>query len=84
MSRLSSSDLRAARIIGVLFLLTFVTSISAYALYGSVLDDTRWVVGGASDTEVRVGALPGDLDDDGTLVLARRLIREGFLWPVDA
>ena len=48
---------RAARMIGVLFLLTFVTSIGAYALYGSVLDDTRWVVGGASDTEIQVGAL---------------------------
>jgi hypothetical protein len=47
---------RTARIIGVLFLLTFVTSIGAYALYGSVLDDSRWVVGGASDTEIKVGA----------------------------
>jgi hypothetical protein len=51
------SPQRAARIIGVLFLLTFVTSIGAYALYGSVLDDTSWVLGGASDTEIRVGAL---------------------------
>jgi hypothetical protein len=47
----------AARIIGVLFLLTFVTSIVGYALYGSVLDDTRWVVGGASDTKIQVAAL---------------------------
>src|ERR671937_212873 len=47
---------RAGRIIGVLFLVTFVTSIGAYALYGSVLDDTRWVVGGASDMEIQVGA----------------------------
>jgi hypothetical protein len=51
------SPQRAARIIGVLFLLTFVTSIGAYALYGSVLDDTHWVLGGGSDTEIRVGAL---------------------------
>jgi hypothetical protein len=51
------SPQRAARIIGVLFLLTFVTSIGAYALYGSALDDTYWVVGGASDTEIKVGAL---------------------------
>lgn len=48
---------RAARIVGVLFLLTFATSIGAYALYGSVLDDTAWVVGSASDTEIKVGAL---------------------------
>jgi len=59
MSHASSfdSDRRAARIIGVLFLLTFVTSIGAYALYGSLLDDSRWVVGGASDTKIHVGAL---------------------------
>lgn len=48
---------RAARIVGALFLLTFVTSIGAYALYGSVLDDTGWVVGDASDTAIKVGAL---------------------------
>lgn len=52
------SPQRAARVVGVLFLLTFVTSIGAYALYGSVLDDPRWVLGGgASTTEIRVGAL---------------------------
>jgi hypothetical protein len=53
----SISPQRAARIVGVLFLVTFVTSIGAYALYGSVLDDTGWVVGGASGAEIRVGAL---------------------------
>lgn len=37
----------------------------------------------AEQPEVRVAALPGDLDDDGMLVLARRLVREGFLWPAD-
>jgi hypothetical protein len=52
----SVSPQRAARTIGVLFLLTFVTSIGALALYGSVLDDTGWVLGGASDTEIQVGA----------------------------
>jgi hypothetical protein len=50
------SPRRAARIIGVLFLITFVTSITAYALYGSVLDDTGWVTGDASDGKVRLGA----------------------------
>src|SRR3712207_3321693 len=55
---ISSPDVRrAARIIGVLFLLTFVTSIGGYALYGDLLDDTRWVVGGASDTPIQLGAL---------------------------
>lgn len=51
------SPQRAARIVGVLFLLTFATSIGAYALYSSVLDDPRWVIGGASDTAIKVGAL---------------------------
>jgi hypothetical protein len=31
------------------------------------------------DEPFRVGDLPGDLDDEGRLVLVRRLIREGFL-----
>lgn len=51
------SPQRAARIVGVLFLLTFATSIGAFALYGSVLDDTRWVLGDAPDTAIKVGAL---------------------------
>jgi hypothetical protein len=47
---------RAARIIGVLFLATFVTSIAAYALYGPLLDDNGWVLGSASDTQIQAGA----------------------------
>jgi hypothetical protein len=53
----SISPQRAARIIGVLFLVTFATSIAAYALYGPVLNDTDWVTGSASDTQIKVGAL---------------------------
>ena len=37
----------------------------------------------AEQAEFRIGALPDDLDEDGKLVLARRLVREGFLWPAD-
>jgi hypothetical protein len=54
---LSGSDRRAARIIGVLFLLTFATSITAYALYGPLLGDDGWVTGDASDGQIRLGAL---------------------------
>jgi hypothetical protein len=54
---MQASDRQTARIVGVLFLVTFATSIAAYALYGSILDDTRWVLGGPSDSQVRVGAL---------------------------
>ena len=32
-----------------------------------------------SDGPFSVSDLPGSLDDDGRLVLARRLVREGFL-----
>jgi hypothetical protein len=53
----SPSPRRIGRIVGVLFLVTFVTSIAALALYGSVLDDTSWVVGDGSDTGIRAGAL---------------------------
>jgi Domain of unknown function (DUF4386) len=52
----SISTQRAARIIGVLFLATFVTSIGAFALYGPVLNHTHWVTGGASTSDIRLGA----------------------------
>ena len=32
-----------------------------------------------ADEPVRLSDLPGELDDEGRLVLARRLVREGFL-----
>ena len=50
---MADSDRAAARIIGVLFLVTFATAIGAYALYADVLDDTRWVVGDGSATAIR-------------------------------
>jgi hypothetical protein len=53
----SAADRRAARTVGVLFLVTFATSIVAYALYGSLLDDPGWVTGGGPDAEIQVGAL---------------------------
>ncbi len=47
---------RAARIIGVLMLLTFLTSMGGYAAYGSILDDPNWVTDAASVTAVQIGA----------------------------
>jgi Domain of unknown function (DUF4386) len=47
---------RIARITGVLWILTFITSISAYLLYDPVLDDTGFVTGTGSETRVLVGA----------------------------
>jgi hypothetical protein len=52
-----SSDQRAARIFGVVFLLTFVTSIGALALFQSVLDDPAgYIAGDGKDTQIYLGA----------------------------
>jgi len=48
---------RAARIIGAVMLLTFVTSIGGYAAYGSILDDPDWVTDAGSVTAVQIGAM---------------------------
>jgi hypothetical protein len=47
-----------ARVTGVLFLITYITSIpAAFFLYPPVLDDPRYIVGAGADTSVRLGAL---------------------------
>src|SRR5215211_2003326 len=46
-----------ARVFGVLYLITFVTSIPAFFFYVPVLDDPRYIVGGGADTSVAFGAL---------------------------
>ena len=45
-----------ARVFGVLFLITFITSIPAYFFYVPVLDDPRYIVGAGADTSVSFGA----------------------------
>src|SRR4028118_1791637 len=45
-----------ARVFGVLYLITFITAISAYFFYVPVLDDPRYVVGAGADTSVSLGA----------------------------
>ena len=50
-------DQRHARIFGVLFIITFVTSIGALALFQSVLDDPAgYIAGGGKDSQVYLGA----------------------------
>jgi hypothetical protein len=45
------------RVTGVLFLITYATSIPAVFLYGPLLDDPRYILGGgAADTSVSLGA----------------------------
>jgi hypothetical protein len=46
-----------ARVTGVLFLITYLTSIPPFLfLYAPVVDDPRYIVGGAADTSVQWGA----------------------------
>ena len=45
-----------ARVFGVLFLITFITSIPAFFFYAPVLDDPDYIVGVGADTSVLWGA----------------------------
>jgi hypothetical protein len=48
---------RIARIFGILFLITFITSIAALALFQSVLDDPAgYIAGGGKDNRIYLGA----------------------------
>ena len=54
----SDQDQRNARIFGVLFLVTFITSIPALALYQPVLDDPAgYIAGGGDDNQIYLGVL---------------------------
>ena len=53
-----AEDQRNARIFGVLFLITFIASIPALALYQPVLDDPAgYIAGGGEDSQIYLGAL---------------------------
>jgi hypothetical protein len=45
-----------ARVFGILYLITFITAISAYFFYVPVLDDPRYILGGGADNSVAFGA----------------------------
>jgi hypothetical protein len=51
-----TSSRKTALVVGVLFILTFVTSIGAAIAYGPVLSDPNYVVGAGADTRVFLGA----------------------------
>jgi hypothetical protein len=52
-----ADDQRLARLFGVLFILTFVTSISAVLLFQPVLDDPAgYIEGGGNDSQIYLGA----------------------------
>ena len=48
---------RTAFIVGVLFILTFITAIAGRLLYGPVLDDPNYIVSAGADTQIAIGAL---------------------------
>ena len=48
---------KVALLAGVLFILTFVTSIPAALLYAPVLDDPAYVLTGGADTRIQIAAL---------------------------
>jgi len=70
---------RIARIFGALFLLTFVTSIAALALFQSVLDDPAgYIAGGGKDNQIYLGAFLEFLlivTNVGTAVVLHPIVR---------
>jgi Domain of unknown function (DUF4386) len=66
-----------ARVTGVLFLVTYITSIpAAFVLYPPVVDDPRYIVGAGADTSVRLGAF---LE---LLLIIANIGTAVVLWPV--
>jgi Domain of unknown function (DUF4386) len=51
-----TSDRRTALVVGVLFILTFITSIAGAILYGPVLSDPTYITGAGADSRVLLGA----------------------------
>jgi hypothetical protein len=47
---------KLALIVGVLFVITFITSIAALLLYDPILNKAGYIVGGADDARIRLGA----------------------------
>ena len=53
----SAEQQRRARVFGVIFALTFAFSIPALILYDPVLNDTGYILGSGSETQIQLGAL---------------------------
>jgi hypothetical protein len=74
-----AEDQRDARIFGVLFIITFITSIAAIALFQSVLDDpAAYIAGGGKDNQIYLGAfleLLLIIANVGTAVVLYRIAR---------
>ena len=72
-------DQRSARMFGVLFVITFLTSIAALALFQSVLDDPAgYIAGDGKDSQIYLGAfleLQLILSNVGTAVVLYPIVR---------
>jgi hypothetical protein len=51
------SDRKTARLVGWLFLGTFIFAIPGYLLYGPLLDQPDYILGAGHDTQITIGAL---------------------------
>ena len=51
-----TSSRKSALAVGVLFILTFITSIAGVLAYGPILSDPNWITGAGPDTRVFIGA----------------------------
>ena len=78
-----NDDQRHARIFGVLFIITFITSIAALALFQPVLDDpVGYIAGGGKDNQIYLGAfleLLLVISNVGTAVVLYPIAM--FKWP---
>src|SRR3982074_3353011 len=52
-----SSSRKIALVTGILFLVTFISSIGAVLLYGPVLNHANYIIGAGADARIRWGAL---------------------------
>jgi hypothetical protein len=76
---------KIARVTGILFLITFITSIPAlFILYAPVLEETDYIVGAGSDAQVQLGALLEAIliiANIGTAVVLYPIVRRRTRWP---
>ena len=52
---IAASSRKSAIAVGVLYLITHVTSVGAVILYGPILNNARYIIGSGSDTQVILG-----------------------------
>ena len=72
-----TSSRKTALVVGVLFILTFITSIGAAFAYGPVLTDPHYITGAGADTRHDIVAAVGSRSEDGACSqLLRKLLKD--------